>query len=77
MSRKRYYAVECLETFTHVMPASVLDIHDWKGNRVDQIETAESRFDYVVGQHYRMSSHRAMQAFCKAHAGKFAPVVVT
>jgi hypothetical protein len=76
MSRKRHYAVECLETFTHVTPPSVLDIHDWKGNRVDQIETAESRFEYVAGQHYRMSSHRAMRDFCKAHNGRFREVVI-
>jgi hypothetical protein len=72
--RRKHYEVECLKTFTHVTPASVLDIHDWKGNRVDQIETAESRFDYVAGQRYRMSSHRSMKAFCKAHAGRFREV---
>jgi len=75
--RRKHYEVECLETFTHVTPATVLEVISTVTQCREFIgEVPETRTEYVAGQRVAMRSHRAMRDFCKAHAGKFREVVI-
>jgi hypothetical protein len=74
MSKRRYYEVECLETFTDITPANVLEIRNLAGEVVDTIETPEYVREYQAGQRISISSKVHLRAFCKAHPGKFREV---
>ena len=74
--RRKQYEVECLETFVHVTPATVLEVISTVTQCREFIgEVPECRTEYVAGQRVVMSSKASMRAFCKAHNGRFREVI--